>query len=308
MGLFTKKDPCAICGGKVKAIFPWKIDGQLVCNDCHGVTDLPDGVENRMSVEDFREYMTFREENSERKAQFEVSKKIDFGWLDTKFLFDYKNQYFCMDKNLGKTIFEGKYVRSFVIREDDSPLFEGDANGLRCYVSTAPDRARELGPQLDHYRMQLELERERERLRRERGDDSYHPGIMFDIPEPFKQFVIEIQLEGHPYWDFFQADMGGPTFDNSNPYVEDYLNSYEEKAKVMGDLARSFMKIAFPGAPETVVNNAFGGSGMSAAPGANTAGAPVDTVEEIQRYKALMDQGVLSEEEFNAKKRQLLGI
>ena len=213
-----------------------------------------------------------------------------------------------MDKNLGKTIFEGKYVRSFIIREDDSPLFEGDANGLRCYVSTAPDRARELGPQLDHYRMQLELERERERLRRERGDDSYHPSIMFDIPEPFKQFVIEIQLEGHPYWDFFQADMGGPTFDNSNPYVEDYLNNYEEKAKVMGDLARSFMKIAFPGAPETVVNNAFGGGGMSTASGANTAAAPVDAVEEIQRYKALMDQGVLSEEEFNAKKRQLLGI
>ena len=47
MGLLTKKDPCAICGGKVKAIFPWKIDGQLVCNDCHGVTDLPDGVEKR---------------------------------------------------------------------------------------------------------------------------------------------------------------------------------------------------------------------------------------------------------------------
>ena len=68
------------------------------------------------------------------------------------------------------------------------------------------------------------------------------------------------------------------------------------------------MKIAFPGAPETVVNNAFGGSGMSAAPGANTAAAPVDAVEEIQRYKALMDQGILSEEEFNAKKRQLLGI
>lgn len=194
-----------------KGYFPWKIDGQLVCNDCHGVTDLPDGVENRMSIEDFREYMAFREENAERKAQFEVSKKIDFGWLDTKFLFDYKNQYFCMDKNLDKTIFEGKYVRSFAIREDDTPLFEGDANGLRCYVSTAPDRARELGPQLDHYRMQLELERERERLRRERGDDS-------------------------------------------NPYVEDYLNSYEEKAKVMEDLARSFMKIAFPGASDTIIH------------------------------------------------------
>ena len=36
--------------------------------------------------------------------------------------------------------------------------------------------------------------------------------------------------------------------------------------------------------------------------------APVDTVAEIQKYKALLDAGVLTEEEFAAKKKQLLGI
>ncbi|MBR6677388.1 MAG: SHOCT domain-containing protein [Oscillospiraceae bacterium] len=34
----------------------------------------------------------------------------------------------------------------------------------------------------------------------------------------------------------------------------------------------------------------------------------VDAVSEIQRFKALVDQGILTEEEFAAKKRQLLGI
>ena len=34
----------------------------------------------------------------------------------------------------------------------------------------------------------------------------------------------------------------------------------------------------------------------------------VDTVEELKRYKALLDQGILTEEEFAAKKRQLLGL
>ena len=38
------------------------------------------------------------------------------------------------------------------------------------------------------------------------------------------------------------------------------------------------------------------------------AAAPADAVNEIQRYKALLDAGVLTEEEFVAKKRQLLGI
>ena len=36
--------------------------------------------------------------------------------------------------------------------------------------------------------------------------------------------------------------------------------------------------------------------------------APADAVNEIQKYKALLDAGVLTEEEFTAKKRQLLGI
>ena len=33
-----------------------------------------------------------------------------------------------------------------------------------------------------------------------------------------------------------------------------------------------------------------------------------DVVTEIQRYKTLVDQGLLTAEEFAAKKKQLLGI
>ena len=37
-------------------------------------------------------------------------------------------------------------------------------------------------------------------------------------------------------------------------------------------------------------------------------GGASSTVEELKQYKALLDAGVLTEEEFAAKKRQLLGI
>ena len=39
MGLFDKSPPCAICGGKVKGLLPWKIEGNYICDDCHGVID-----------------------------------------------------------------------------------------------------------------------------------------------------------------------------------------------------------------------------------------------------------------------------
>ena len=46
-----------------------------------------------------------------------------------------------------------------------------------------------------------------------------------------------------------------------------------------------------------------------AVPAAAAAPAPAaDPVAEIQKYKLLFDAGVLTEEEFAAKKKQLLGI
>lgn len=89
MGLLTKKDPCAICGGKVSGLFPYKIEGHLICNECHGQVDLPDEMENRMTLEDFKAYRQFREENKLLRDRFQISQQVDFGWLDTKFLFDF---------------------------------------------------------------------------------------------------------------------------------------------------------------------------------------------------------------------------
>ena len=60
-------------------------------------------------------------------------------------------------------------------------------------------------------------------------------------------------------------------------------------------MAAAMMKIINPGAREVVV-------------GAGTAAPAADAVNEIKRYKELMDAGVITEAEFAAKKRQLLGI
>ncbi|HKM21473.1 MAG TPA: hypothetical protein VJZ01_05485 [Lachnospiraceae bacterium] len=56
MGLFSKKPPCPICGGKIPLILPSKIEGEYICND----------------------------QNQILKGQFVVSERIDFGFWDTK--------------------------------------------------------------------------------------------------------------------------------------------------------------------------------------------------------------------------------
>lgn len=291
MGLFTKKDPCVICGGKVKGIFPWRIDGQLICNDCYGNVDLPNGATNHMTLEDFRAYMAFREENQKLKQNFQVTQKIDFGILDTKIVFDMNNRLICMDKNLDTTIFEGSQIKAFVIKEDFTPLLEGSAAGLYRYDSTVPERVMAMEPQIAMYRME-------QQRRRAGRDGDKQPDLRFDIPEPFKKFIVDIWFE-HPYWDVFEADMSGPIFYDCDPDINQYLDEYYRDVDQMEELAQALMQLAFPDVLE---------KSQAAAASTTAPTVAVDAVEEIKRYKALLDQGIITEEEFTAKKRQLLGI
>ena len=59
----------------------------------------------------------------------------------------------------------------------------------------------------------------------------------------------------------------------------------------------------------TAIEAAHATARTAAAAAAAAAPAPAaDPVAEIQKYKLLFDAGVLTEEEFAAKKKQLLGI
>lgn len=60
----------------------------------------------------------------------------------------------------------------------------------------------------------------------------------------------------------------------------------------------------FPGVAEQSVGPGMMGMGTLHA----SMAPPADAIEEIKKYKALMEDGVLSQQEFEAKKKQLLGI
>ena len=141
-----------------------------------------------------------------------------------------------------------------------------------------------MAPQIDHFRM---------RARMQRGRDGAQDTIRFDIPEPFRAFNLEIYFD-HPYWTAFTADMDGPTFDNTDPCIDRYLERYHDCVMILEQLAQALMELAFPG-----------GNAVDATP---AAASVIDAVTEIQRFKALLDQGIITEEEFTAKKRQLMGL
>ena len=139
-----------------------------------------------------------------------------------------------------------------------------------------------------------------ERRERQRTSNLYRP--RFEASAPVQKFRIEIILD-HPYWQKIEDEFSGPEFDRDYPRAEDYLKSYREQTEELHLLASKLMYMMDPNAGEVHLNSSAAAQAAQSGPA-----APVDAVNEIQRYKALLDAGVLTEEEFAAKKRQLLGI
>lgn len=304
MGLFSKKDrgTCVICGGRLP-MFAYEIEGQKICDGCHGVISLPKEIKNNLTFEGFMEYRVFRERNDQLKQQFQITRQVDFGWFDDKFLFDTDKRLLCMDKKFKKPVFEGCQIKSFEIREDEEPLFRGSAEEMIRYTSTVPERVMAMAPQIEQLRIQADMRRDMERILEEKKKENNYTGSYslpsINVPTVFRKFIVEIHFES-PYWPFFTADKNGPEFSSTTPDVNDYLAAYKDCYNIMEELATALKEIAFPEAPErTVVVDSV----VTAASG----GAP-DTVEELKRLKGLMDQGIITEEEFTLKKRKLLDI
>lgn len=302
MGLFSKKPPCSICGGKISWLLPSKIEGEYICDTCYNKIDMESDKANHLMMQEFKEYLLFYDQNQLLKDKFVISDRIDFGLWDTKIIFDYQNKLFCMSKNPDKTVFEGKQLKSFTIKEDNSLLLEGSAKGIRRYASTVPDRAMAMGPQISQFMMNKQMARTLDKL-----DDGKENGTApmqhFDVPEPFHSFNVELYFD-HPYWTVIKCDMDGPRFDNTLPDISDYLLSYKQRIEEIEKLVAALKTVAFP---EVLEQNI--GLGTTAAQTINTTTATSgDAIEEIKKYKVLMEDGIISQQEFDAKKKQLLGI
>lgn len=302
MGLFSKKSPCPICGGKISWLLPSKIEDEYVCGTCYSKIDMESDKESHLTMQDFQEYLTFYDQNQLLKDRFVISEQIDFGLWDTKIIFDHQNKLFCMSKNPDKTVFEGKQLKSFIIKEDNAPLFEGSADGIRRYTSTALECAMAMAPQINQFMMNRQMTRALDKLDDGKANGSA-PVPVFDVPEPFQAFNVELYFD-HPYWTVIKCDMEGPRFNNTHPDVNDYIRDYQRNIEELEKLVTAFRTVAFPDSLEQSVS--IGAAGTQAVHMASA--PPADAIEEIKKYKALMEDGIISQQEFDAKKRQLLGI
>jgi hypothetical protein len=217
-------------------------------------------------------------------------------------IFDYQNKLFCMSKNLGKTVFETGQLKSFTIKEDKVLLFEGSMAGIKRYTSTVQERAMAIAPQISQFMMNRQMSRTLDKLDGGKANGSA-PIQVFNVSEPFRAFNLELHFE-HPYWKVIKCGMSGPRFDNTHPDVNNYLRDYRRSMEEIEKLVAALRTVTFPDATEQSVS--LGAAGTQAIH--TTMPSLADVIEEIKKYKALLKDGIISQQEYDAKRRQLLGI
>lgn len=311
MGLFSnKKKLCPICGNPTPRLFPQKFDDQPICKECERKIDLPRGAVDNMKLDDFRQYLADFEENGALRSLFR--KSYQFSPAFQTLQLDEKNGLIRFNDGSGWAI-EKKYLKSFRIFEDNNVLFESSDGALKSYLSRVPADVEAVRPIIMAFDMEKRAyerkeemnrlhnrnETEEERRERQRIADTYRPH--FEETKLFDKFRIEITLD-HPYWTAFEGEVNAPSFDRDYPSAERYMKEYREQADGLHLLAVKLMYMIDPNAGEIRI----GFDEETAA--SNPAVVPLDTVAEIKKYKELLELGVITEEEFTAKKRQLLGI
>lgn len=325
MGLFSNhKKLCPICGGPTPRLLATKVEDTPICKECDRKLDLPDGGLSRMTLDGLRKYMAFYEGNQALRDRFTETYRFSFGFLGGSMLVDTTHRLFRLRDDANALVMEAANLKSFRILEDNAPLFESGAGVLRCHVSSVPQKIRAMAPQIERFAAEKreyerleEMERMMERRARERNDGAppphrpYRPRPSFSAPMPFSQFRVELTLT-HPYWGSMSWKLDGPSLDSDYPSAESYLQKYEANVSDLHALASRLMGLIAPGAGEEQVGGAAAQPSVTRSPAASAApaaqSAAEDPVEQIKKYKALLDSGAITEEEFAAKKRQLLGI
>lgn len=332
MGLF-KKFPCPVCGTPTGKFLATKIEGQPLCVDCGAkVLYLPSGMETKnMSVDEVKEFISFYDGNADLRGSFQETYRRSFGFLGGTLLLDIPQRLMRFKEGKDAVVFEASDILSFCISEDDTPLFEGTKEELVCYQSTVPDRVRKLGPEIDSYLRDLRQYEQMEQMERmlrekaEREGKEYSSSTYLTSPDvgrlnPFWKFYLKIEL-GNPLRTNETYTLGAPGFSSYDPSIMGYLSDYEKSVKDLREIADQLMAVLNPDAPErqvaaqlpedpavTAAAAAASAAAAAVARAMPAAAAVADPVAEIQKYKGLLDSGIITEEEFTAKKRQLLGI
>jgi len=285
MGLFSNKNkPCPICGEATPRLFSFKVEGSPLCGDCDNAISMEEALKKDLTIDTLREHLEYRKQNAALLESLALSNELNFN--DALFL----KQRLCIDAGQGlwyiadgenPPIFRMDELQSFCLKEDERVVIQVDKNGYQTYPSVVDSFIKQFGGIVGGlYSFTHTLNH----LNGNQDKDNNEP----KINAPINNFYLEFTLN-NKYWQKLRRNFGAPGLINND--IPAFLQGYA-KARAIVEVASQEMLCFFPQAPVA----------------GQTESSVDDLADNLKKFKDLLDAGIITQSEFDQKKKQLLEL
>lgn len=282
MGLFSNnKKPCPVCGNSTPRVFPTKIEGDPICSDCAGQISMENRIKNNLTLEQLKEHFEYRKQNEEKHKSFTDSVVLPVGMTALHVDIE-KKLWFIPLYMLGNIknapIFAFDELVEFSLMEDNMAVERGNE---REYV-TLPSVLSGAGAM----GFANALNSIAHTLNHLNGKEDNNSNDNDNTRAPIQDIELKIVVS-NKYWQNFEVGIGAPALHDNN--MNRFIREYNEKRAITSVVTQELMKF-FPKS-------------------SNISGVDINNeVDQIKKFKELLDGGIINQDEFDKKKKQILGL
>ncbi len=322
MGLFTNdKKGCPICGNGTPRLFPTKVEGLPLCKECAAKINMEQGMLKNLTINELWDHLDYRKANSETFATFTDNETHGMGNFVLHMDTDKQLFYIADGQASNPALFKFDELVSFNLMEDGRTVIQCNKDGYTDGKSSIEEyKLPPLKPLVKPGVRPVAAAADNGNKAPEQEEKPKAPD------KPIDSLKLNVTLN-NPYWKSKVYNVSLPSVESEEAlreWVNDYRNTFaaamdtcEAMAGIMGVKTGKQALTAIKEKAEAIqaVQNAEAAKleaeqKAKEAAAAEKAGKQADelqAIEMLKKWKELLDMGAITEEEFAAKKAELLG-
>ena len=330
MGIFSNdKKGCPICGNPTPRLFPTKVEGLPLCKECAAKINMESSMLKNLTINELWDHMDYRKANSETFGSFTDNETHGMGNYVLHVDSDKKLFYIADGSPSNPALFKFEELVSFNLMEDGRTVIQCNSDSysegvssiesyklppLKPLVKPGVTKAAPASTQPGRTSMAASSSAAQKEEKPKAPD------------KPIDSLKLNLTLS-NPYWKgkTYNISLRSiETEDQIREWVNDYKNTFaaavdtcEALAGIMGVKTGKQMMNAIKEKAEAIlaVQEAEAAAkeaevaAQAAEAAAKIAKAADDNaaIEMLKKWKELLDMGAITQEEFEAKKKELIG-
>ncbi len=336
MGIFSNdKKGCPICGNPTPRLFPTKVEGLPLCKECAAKINMESSMLKNLTINELWDHLDYRKANSETFANFLDTETHGMGNFALHMDKEKQLFYIADGRPANPALFRFDELVSFNLMEDGRTVIQCSAGNYQEGVSSIENyKLPPLKPLIKPGVMKPGVTKPAPAMaqtgRTSMAASSSTAKTEEEKPKapdkPIDSLKLNVTLN-NPYWKGKVYNVSLRSVESEDAlreWVNDYKNTFaaavdtcEAMAGIMGVKTGKQMMTAIKEKAEAILAvqeaEAAAKEAEAAAQAAEVAAKIAKTaddnaaIEMLKKWKELLDMGAITPEEFEAKKKEILG-